>query len=116
MQLLLLFILSFFKKGLDFLFLSRSKQLRKMNVRESFTCPCLYTLTTKINVIDKTITKELIGQRSVYRVMNWKYELYLNVFIANNSKCIVISCSTCLKSTLRVCSLIPPKGDNTCDK
>ena len=105
-----------FLRRLDFLFLSRSKQLRKMNVRESFTCPCLYKLTTKINVTDKTITKELFGQRFVYRVINWKYALYLDVFIANNSKCIVISCSTCLKSTLRACSLIPPKGDNACDK
>ena len=87
-----------------------------MNVCESFTCLCLYKLTNKINVIDKTITKELIGQHFLSRVMNWKYTLYLNVFVANNNKCTVICCATYLKSTVKVCSLIPPKGSNVCDK
>ena len=87
-----------------------------MNVCESFTCPCLYQLTNKINVIDKTITKELIGQSFFNRVMSWKYALHLDIFVANNSKCIVISCATCLKSTLKACSLIPPKGNNVCDE
>ena len=71
-------------------------------------------LTNEINVIDKTIIKESIGQDFVNRVMNWKYTLHLDVF--NNSKCTVISCATCLKSTLKVCSLIPPKGGNVCDE
>ena len=87
-----------------------------MNVCESFTCACLYKLTNKINVVAKTITKELIGQSFVNRVINWKYALHLDIFAANSSKCIVISCATCLKSTLKACSLIPAKGDNVCDE
>ena len=67
-----------------------------MKVCKSFTCPC---------------TKELIGQRFVNIVMNWKYALHLDVFLAKNSKCIVIICATCLKSTLKACSLIPPEGN-----
>ena len=81
----------------------------KLNV-----CPCLYKLTNKINVIDKTITKELIGQSFANRVINWKYVLHLDIFVANNSKWTVISCATCLKLTLKACSLVPPKGGNVC--
>ena len=43
--------------------------------------------------------------------MNWKYALHLDVFLANNSKYIVIICATCLKSTLKAYSLIPPEGN-----
>ena len=28
----------------------------------------------------------------------------------------MIGCATSLKSTLKACSLIPPKGDNVCDE
>ena len=55
-------------------------------------------------------------QRFVNRIMNWKYALHLDVLVANNIKCIMIGCATSLKSTLKACSLIPPKGDNVCDE
>ena len=42
--------------------------------------------------------------------------MHLDIFVASNSKCIVISCATCLKSTLKAWYLIPPKRNNVCDE
>lgn len=82
-----------------------------MNIHQSFACLCLYKLTTKINVINKTMTKELI----VIHNKVWIGSMHcisMSLLLITNSKCIVISCATCLKSTLKACSLIPAKGDN----